>query len=150
MSARPAKRLKTCQPIDSDRPSRSNHRLLASRSEPRGSHEDALDSEDEIECQYEKEEKTITDLEKTLPPLEEDPEAIAAYERSGPATDDVAGLATASLGDGVHHKWRSSIYVDAFNLALETVLQDESFLFNDAELAVFEHWKGLSYDAQYL
>ena len=45
---------------------------------------------------------------------------------------------------------RSSIYVDAFNLALETVLEEESHLFNEPELAVFDNWKALDYEAQYL
>ena len=40
--------------------------------------------------------------------------------------------------------------MDAFNLALETVLEDESHLFNEAELAVFAFWRELSYEAQYL
>ncbi|KAI5299999.1 hypothetical protein KEM56_002823 [Ascosphaera pollenicola] len=47
-------------------------------------------------------------------------------------------------------KGKSSIYVDAFNLALDDVLETESYLFDEQELAVFGHWKGLSYDAQYL
>lgn len=45
---------------------------------------------------------------------------------------------------------KSSLYVDAFNLALDDVLKSESYLFDKPELAVFEHWRGLSYDAQYL
>lgn len=46
--------------------------------------------------------------------------------------------------------YRSSIYVDAFNLALDTVLQQESHLFSNGELDVFASWHGLDYEAQYL
>ena len=45
---------------------------------------------------------------------------------------------------------QSSIYVDAFNLALETVLEDESHLFDAREMKVFNEWKQLGYEAQYL
>ncbi|KAJ2897275.1 uncharacterized protein MKZ38_004829 [Zalerion maritima] len=47
-------------------------------------------------------------------------------------------------------KGQSSIYVDAFNLALNTVLEDESHLFDTRETTVFEAWRGLEYEAQYL
>lgn len=50
-------------------------------------------------------------------------------------------------------KWvrgKSSIYVDAFNLALDTVLEDETHLFDGKEMAVFDQWRGLDYEAQYL
>lgn len=40
--------------------------------------------------------------------------------------------------------------MDAFNLALDTVLEEESHLFDEAETKVFEDWKALSYEAQYL
>ncbi|KAL9102003.1 MAG: hypothetical protein Q9163_002803 [Psora crenata] len=90
-----------------------------------------------------------TGLEAALPPLKSDTEAIRDYEavRAAEAVDlDRQGR----LG---HRKWvqgKSSIYVDAFNLALDTVLEEETHLFDEAELAVFEHWRGLSYEGQYL
>ena len=46
--------------------------------------------------------------------------------------------------------YRSSIYVDAFNIALDTVLEQEEHLFNKKEKAVFAAWRGLDYEAQYL
>lgn len=45
---------------------------------------------------------------------------------------------------------KSSLYVDAFNLALDTVLEDESYLFSDEENAIFGTYKSLDYEAQYL
>jgi len=47
-------------------------------------------------------------------------------------------------------KGRSSIYVDAFNLALDTVLDEESHLFDDKEKHVFEEWRSIGYEAQYM
>ena len=90
-----------------------------------------------------------TDLESALPPVKTDKEAIAEYEATRAA--EAANLDL----DGrlSQRKWvsgKSSIYVDAFNLALETVLENESCLFNEAERAVFEEWRNLSYEGQYL
>lgn len=90
-----------------------------------------------------------TDLESALPPVRTDKEAIAEYEatRAAEVVDlDLQGR----LGQRKWVQGKSSIYVDAFNLALETVLEDESHLFDEAEMSVFEQWRGLSYEGQYL
>lgn len=90
-----------------------------------------------------------TDLESALPPVKTDKEAIAEYEATRAAEVGSLDL-KGRLGQ---RKWvagKSSIYVDAFNLALETVLEDESHLFDEAEMAVFETWRDLSYEGQYL
>ena len=90
-----------------------------------------------------------TELESALPPVKTDKEAIAEYEATRAAEAESLDL-NGRLGQ---RKWvagKSSIYVDAFNLALETVLEDESHLFDKAEMAVFEHWKDMSYEGQYL
>ena len=91
-----------------------------------------------------------TDLESALPPVKTDKEAIAEYEasRAAEATGDLDLYGR--LGQRKWVQGKSSIYVDAFNLALETVLEDESHLFDEAEMAVFERWRGLSYEGQYL
>lgn len=90
-----------------------------------------------------------TELESALPPVKTDKEAIAEYEATRAAEAEGLDL-NARLGQ---RKWvagKSSIYVDAFNLALETVLEDESHLFDEAEMAVFEQWRDMSYEGQYL
>ena len=90
-----------------------------------------------------------TDLESALPPVKTDKEAIAEYEATRAAEAEGLDL-NGRLGQ---RKWvagKSSIYVDAFNLALETVLEDESHLFDEAEMAMFEHWRNMSYEGQYL
>lgn len=91
-----------------------------------------------------------TELESALPPVKTDKEAIAEYE----ATRAAEAPGNLDLHERLgQRKWvqgKSSIYVDAFNLALETVLDDESHLFDEAEMAVFEHWRNLSYEGQYL
>jgi fanconi-associated nuclease 1 len=93
--------------------------------------------------------KRQTDLESALPPIQTDKEAIEAYEATRAAEQAELGLG-GRLGERKWTRGRSSIYVDAFNLALETVLADEEHLFDEAEHAVFKLWQGLSYEAQYL
>ena len=85
-----------------------------------------------------------TSLETTLPLVRTDKEAIEAYE-----TAQAADVQRRS-GESKWVKGKTSIYVDAFNLALETVLKDEGHLFNEPELAVFKNWEQLNYEAQYL
>lgn len=92
-----------------------------------------------------------TDLETSLPAVQVDEQAIQEYEALKTEKDDESepGLHV-RLRDGVWQKGKSSIYVDAFNLALETVLDEESHLFNEAEMEVFKQWKDLCYESQYL
>ncbi|OKP11903.1 Fanconi-associated nuclease 1 -like protein [Penicillium subrubescens] len=93
-----------------------------------------------------------TELETSLPAVQTDEDAIKAYEASKVENDNAdaePGLHV-RLRDGVWQRGKSSIYVDAFNLALETVLDEESHLFDGAEMEVFNQWKDLSYESQYL
>ncbi|RKU46482.1 hypothetical protein DL546_008129 [Coniochaeta pulveracea] len=91
-----------------------------------------------------------TAFESSLPDAKTGKDAIEEYEAllsSQPEEED----SIASRLD--QRKWvrgKSSIYVDAFNLALDTVLEDESHLFDEKERKVFEEWRGLDYEAQYL
>lgn len=89
-----------------------------------------------------------TDLEQALPPIKTDKEAIEEYEALR-AAESASGLQE-RLGSRQWVKGKSSIYVDAFNLALETVLEEESHLFDEAENKVFDDWRALTYEAQYL
>jgi len=91
-----------------------------------------------------------TELESTLPPIKTDKEAIAEYEARRAAEAVSAPDLHARLGQRKWVQGKSSIYVDAFNLALETVLDEEAHLFDGAESSVFEQWRNLSYEAQYL
>ncbi|KAF2217433.1 hypothetical protein CERZMDRAFT_30829 [Cercospora zeae-maydis SCOH1-5] len=109
------------------------------------------DSEDgsDIELSGESQSARQTDLETALPQVETDKEAIEAYEASKAAEQAEFGLQERLEG----RKWtrgKTSIYVDAFNLALDTVLEEESHLFDEAERAVFKQWRELTYEAQYL
>jgi fanconi-associated nuclease 1 len=93
----------------------------------------------------------VTDVESCLPPVRTDQESIDEYESSQVAQQETSGSDVANRLD--QRKWepgRSSIYVDAFNLALKTVLDEESHLFNEAERALFGFWNRLGYEAQYL
>ena len=92
-----------------------------------------------------------TDLEQTLPPITTDKQAIDEYETW--RASQVAPSSSDFRDKFSQREWipgKSSIYVDAFHLALDTVLEDEKHLFDDAELALFKHWQSASYEAQYL
>lgn len=144
----PAKRLKrldsTATSVSCDQSGEENSRITPScERSPREIHDsEAEDDEDQRFARP-------TELERALPSIKTDKAAIADYEAARAAEVEVLDL-RGRLGQ---RKWvpgKSSIYVDAFNLALETVLEDESHLFDDAEMAVFEHWRNLSYEGQYL
>ena len=89
-------------------------------------------------------------LEAALPDIRTDQEAIDEYEAQRTAEQAERDAQEGRLRDQNWTKGKSSIYVDAFNLALETVLDEESHLFDDAEKALFEYWRKLEYEAQYL
>ncbi|RAH40427.1 fanconi-associated nuclease 1 [Aspergillus brunneoviolaceus CBS 621.78] len=90
-----------------------------------------------------------TELESSLPAVQDDSQAIEEYEAARLASQDEPDLHQ-RLQDGKWRKGRSSIYVDAFNLALETVLDEEAHLFDEVEMEVFKQWQELDYEAQYL
>ncbi|KAF5861391.1 hypothetical protein ETB97_000270 [Aspergillus alliaceus] len=93
-----------------------------------------------------------TELESSLPAIDTDSHAIEEYESSQAIVDheeEESGLQE-RLQNGKWRKGKSSIYVDAFNLALETVLDEEAHLFDEAEMEVFTQWKELPYESQYL
>ncbi|TLD24559.1 hypothetical protein E2P81_ATG11895 [Venturia nashicola] len=101
----------------------------------------------------EKEEDTKTrktNLEDALPVIKNEQEAIEEYEATRAAEMEQIGTTESRLNDRKWIRGRSSIYVDAFNLALDTVLEEESHLFDEAERALFRFWKELNYEAQYL
>lgn len=96
--------------------------------------------------------RRVTEIESSLPSIEAGKDAIAEYQalRASQIEEEEA-RENASKAEGP--KWvrgKSSIYVDAFNLALDTVLEDETHLFDDKERKVFELWRALDYEAQYL
>ena len=91
-----------------------------------------------------------TDLESALPPVNTDAEAIEEYEAFKASQGESPEETAARLKDRTWVRGKSSIYVDAFNLALDTVLEEESHLFDEAEREVFSLWRRLNYEAQYL
>ena len=138
----PSKRLKRHQIVERNSPAKtSSPRCVFKEEIPDSEDEDGL--EDDIKPQ------PRTQLETTLPQIPTDAEAIEAYEAYKAGQSDQPTLQQ-RLEKGTWTKGRSSIYVDAFNLALETVLEDESHLFNDVELDLFRQWKALCYESQYL
>ncbi|KHJ35619.1 putative coiled-coil domain-containing protein mtmr15 [Erysiphe necator] len=121
---------------------------------------------DDLGCELSIEEETVreTDLELALPMTisQVDAESVIKDYKiiqslKNEPQEEKLGLSQTSIIDySIHHDSdsfsdsRSSIYVDAFNLVLKTVLQDEGHLFNVKELEVFKNWRELDYEAQYL
>lgn len=92
----------------------------------------------------------LTEFESALPSIDVGREAIEEYETLRASQLEEEGLDASERDKGKWVRGRSSIYVDAFNLALDAVLQDETHLFDDKERRVFELWRALDYEAQYL
>ncbi|KAH8893804.1 hypothetical protein GQ53DRAFT_644627 [Thozetella sp. PMI_491] len=92
-----------------------------------------------------------TPFESSLPQVHADDKAIKEYEAMRASQEvEVQNGAASRLESRRWVRGKSSIYVDAFNLALDTVLEEEAALFDGREAAVFELWRGLGYDAQYV
>ncbi|PGH18938.1 hypothetical protein AJ80_04265 [Polytolypa hystricis UAMH7299] len=151
---RAPKRIKTQAPLDSEVSSGEPDSDLITDYKPTitttpklpDQASDSVENEDGLEPPLESSE---TELETSLPPIKTDKEAIDDYETSRAVEQDGTSLHQ-RYGERKWVKGRSSIYVDAFNLALESVLNDEAHLFDEAEVAFFEQWRGLCYESQYL
>lgn len=146
-NVRPAKRLKTYE-SNNGKDSQDVSEEDSKSPKSKVTRTEIPDSEDD-ESGNDGLEIHLTELESALAPVKTDKEAIKEYEAmraDGQVADD--------LKDRLHQrswtKGKSSIYVDAFNLALETVLEDEGHLFDEKEMEVFNQWRGLDYEAQYL
>lgn len=118
--------------------------------EPSTDKDPVLYDDDSIHAQHQ------TAFESSLPAVLDDQQAIQEYElmrASQSSQSDNRKIEGETLERMNSRSWipgRSSIYVDAFNLALDTVLEDELHLFNNKEKYVFEQWRSLTYEAQYL
>lgn len=145
----PAKRLKTHESTDGDLLSDDETNLRT----PNSYRDEIPDSEDESTNSENEDSRHTsskpTELESALPPVKTDKEAILEYEAMRAAEDSNQDL-NSRLSNRSWTKGKSSIYVDAFNMALETVLEDEGHLFDEKETEVFEQWRNLGYEAQYL
>jgi Fanconi-associated nuclease 1 len=141
---RPGKRQKTG---NSPRKPPPTPRKFANREVPDS---DAEDENKDIKVEEKDELEHKTDLESALPQVKVDDEAIEAYEAFKASQEDNTEVAGERLEKRTWVRGKSSLYVDAFNLALDTVLEDEGHLFDEAETDVFRIWRELSYEAQYL
>jgi Fanconi-associated nuclease 1 len=113
---------------------------------------EVLDSEDDSEGTFIKEEEKEhrTDLESALPQVDTGDDAIKAYEAYKAEEESKIEGVDERLEKRAWVQGKSSLYVDAFNLALDTVLDEEGHLFDEAETEVFRIWRNLGYEAQYL
>lgn len=138
---RPAKRQKT-----GDSPKRP---LPTPRKSIKREIPDSDGEDDDAEIKEEEKERK-TDLESALPSVNTGEEAIQEYEAFKASQEDNAAGTDERLEKRSWVRGKSSLYVDAFNLALDTVLDEESHLFDEAETEVFRRWRNLSYEGQYL
>ena len=138
----PAKR------VHRDALNQRNHNSL-NQNPPKHEIPDSEDDSDSADLAKDDERVHRTDLETAYPPIPTDREAIEAYEALRDTETDESKLKDRFDGQ-TWIRGKHSIYVDAFTLALDTVLVDESHLFDDAEHAVFKQWRDLDYEAQYL
>ncbi|EFQ87236.1 hypothetical protein CFE70_001215 [Pyrenophora teres f. teres 0-1] len=111
-----------------------------------------LNSDDENEGTIVKEEakEHKTDLESALPEVKSGDDAIEEYEAFKASQEEQTEGTDERLEKRTWVRGKSSLYVDAFNLALDTVLDEESHLFDEAETEVFRIWRDLDYESQYL
>ncbi|UPK90600.1 hypothetical protein LCI18_001535 [Fusarium solani-melongenae] len=91
-----------------------------------------------------------TDFENVMAPTDGGTKAIEEYEAIKSSQASAEDEDTTEKAPPQWVKGRSSIYLDAFNLALDTVLEEECHLFDDKENEVFRQWRDLDYEAQYL
>ncbi|KPM35495.1 hypothetical protein AK830_g11084 [Neonectria ditissima] len=142
---RPTKRVKRkeSRDVECDQSDSSSHRRDF---KPRNASADYLATQDQNDAN-----SRVTDFESALPPTAVGDEAIEQYEAmkssqaSAPDDDETA--------EETQPRWvkgKSSIYVDAFNLALDAVLDEESHLFDEKEMDLFRQWRVLDYEAQFL
>ncbi|RDW78170.1 hypothetical protein BP5796_06022 [Coleophoma crateriformis] len=151
-TTRPAKRLKTFESTDGE--DLVSDQMSDDDGTPRirkHFRDEIPDSEAESESEDDRAVAVRpTELESALPPVNTDKEAIAEYEAMRAGEHDVPENLQDRLTRRKWMKGKSSIYVDAFNLALETVLEEEAHLFDEKEMEVFKQWRELEYEAQYL
>ncbi|KAI0898417.1 VRR-NUC domain-containing protein [Annulohypoxylon nitens] len=92
-----------------------------------------------------------TAIETSLPEVRSEKEALEKYQAFKASQGGEDSTDAASRLES--RKWvrgKTSLYVDAFNLALSTVLDEESHLFNEEETFIFDQWNKLSYETQFL
>jgi Fanconi-associated nuclease 1 len=148
----PAKRLKTVASTDGeDSCDVSGDETFIGT--PNSLRDEIPDSEEEEEDGIGDDEPSLpqrlTELESAMLAVKTDEEAIQEYEAMR-AAGDIPDELKSRIQQRSWTKGKSSIYVDAFNLALDTVLEDEGHLFDEKEMEVFSQWRSLEYEAQYL
>ncbi|KND94859.1 Fanconi-associated nuclease 1-like protein [Tolypocladium ophioglossoides CBS 100239] len=143
-SERPRKRLKGEEVADSA--SKESDESSSEGDPTRGNAHDGSTSDDEFHGRSNR----PTDVENVLPPTQTDDNAIEKYQLMKSSQTSLDENETTAKAWPSWIKGKSSIYVDSFNLALDTVLEEESQLFDEKETEVFRQWRGLNYEAQYL
>ena len=145
----PSKKVKRSEPEESD--AEADQRCISpAHPAPRREIPDSEGQSDDEAVEDEAPRASQTDLEQALPPIRTDREAIEEYESMRHAEIVSSSPANGPPSSGPWVKGKSSIYTDSFLMALDTVLDEESHLFNLEEMRVFDSFRSMSYEAQYL
>lgn len=91
-----------------------------------------------------------TAIESSLPEIKLDKKALEEYRNFKSSQEQDVSDASTRLSSRAWERGKSSLYVDAFNLALDTVLDEEAHLFDSKERRIFGEWRFLDYEAQFL
>ncbi|KAI1083161.1 VRR-NUC domain-containing protein [Whalleya microplaca] len=154
----PSKRVKRDQSYESDEDSDQHRPKYDSSLKPlpRIQREDTTDSTfdnvsaEQSETDTDAHPPRRTAIESALPEVKSTKEALEEYENFRASQGDGTDTAAERLESRKWVRGKNSIYVDAFNLALGTVLDEESHLFDEKERHIFDQWNALNYEAQYL
>ncbi|KAI0018367.1 VRR-NUC domain-containing protein [Xylariomycetidae sp. FL0641] len=152
----PPKKVKRENTCESDDDSGHDHQdLLSLKPLPRLNRDTTAASElgDDVPEDSEAENGSAprpTAIETSLPEIKSDKEAIEEYETFRASQEEDTDSAAARLNSRKWVRGKNSLYVDAFNLALDTVLEGESHLFDEKERRIFGYWRDLDFEAQFL
>jgi fanconi-associated nuclease 1 len=111
---------------------------------------DPRNDDTELHSELETQSGQPTAMESSVPEIFTEKDAVEEYETFRASQGEDSDSLPSRFIKREWVKGKSSLYVDAFNLALGTVLEDESHLFDEKERALFDYWDKLSYEAQYL
>ncbi|KAI1768306.1 VRR-NUC domain-containing protein [Hypoxylon sp. FL1150] len=156
-----SKRIKREQVSESDQGSDDDLQTLPLKPLPgvrrvhlaHSAHSEVSDDETPQHSEAEVDTHKRTAIESSLPEVKSEREALEEYQSfrasQGDGDKDAAGAAS-RLDSRKWVRGKTSLYVDAFNLALGTVLDEESHLFDEKEMYIFDQWNKLGYEAQFL
>ncbi|KAF9327050.1 hypothetical protein BG006_009600 [Podila minutissima] len=127
--------------------------IVETTSESNESEENETEQEDDLG--YGDDDDLVLAL-RDMPEDDEDEEETGSTAEESPTADGLVDVKPERIEDQkdemllpIQYRWKT-VYVAAFELALDTVLPNESFLFTDEERALFETYRALPDDPKHL